>query len=225
LAAISFIIPVLNEEALVGDLLAFLRRRFPSAELVVVDGNSSDNTCEIARASCDQLLEVGRGRARQMNAGAATATGQYLFFLHADTRPGVSEAQLQAYLSGQPGWGFSRVRLDGEEFIYRVIEWTMNWRSRLTRVGTGDQMLFVRKDVWGHTGGFDNIPLMEDVEYCKRLRRLYAPCILKQAAQTSSRRWRQYGVARTVLHMWALRLGYFLGVPPQRLYQSYYGGA
>ena len=160
-----------------------------------------------------------------MNAGAAAATGQYLFFLHADTRPGVSEAQLQAYLSSRPGWGFSRVSLDGDEFVYRVIGWAMNWRSRLTRVSTGDQMLFVRRDVWSQTGGFDDIPLMEDVAYCKRLRQLSAPCILEQAVQTSSRRWREHGVFRTVLHMWALRFAYFLGVPPQRLFQSYYGGA
>ena len=221
-ATVSFVIPVLNERAIVGELLRDLRCRYPLCELIVVDGGSSDDTVAIALPLCDQLLLGERGRARQMNLGGQVASSPYIFFLHADSSPRVSATALDAYLAGAPPWGFCRVRLDGQRPWFRVIEWFMNQRSRLTAVATGDQMLFVQKAVFAQTGGFEEIPLMEDVAYSKRLRRLSPPVIISEPVLTSSRRWEEGGVTRTVLRMWLLRLGYFLGVAPDRLWRHYY---
>lgn len=224
LPSASFIIPVLNEAVGIGSLLRELRSSFPDFELVVVDGGSSDDTIDRARPLCDQLLESGAGRALQMNRGALAARGEYLFFLHADTQPGVSQAQLLESLASLPQWGFSRVRLSGDEWVYRVISCFMNWRSGLTQVATGDQMIFVTAQLFQRSGGYDEIPLMEDVAFCKRLRGVTSPCIIALPVVSSSRRWRERGVIRTVVTMWALRLAYTMGVPPQRLWQIYYGG-
>jgi len=220
---LTFVIPVLDEGGAIGDLLRQLRARYPAAELLVVDGGSADDTVAQARPLCDQLLVSEPGRATQMNRGAEAARGDYVLFLHADSEPTVTAEQLANRLSAAPAWGFCRVRLQGREWAYRCISWSMNWRSRLTRIATGDQMIFVRRDVFHGTGGFDAIPLMEDVAYCKRLRAISRPLIIPQVVQTSSRRWREQGVLRTVLHMWGLRLAFFLGVSPARLWRSYYG--
>ena len=220
---VSFVIPVLNEQEHVAGLLRNLQRQFPASELIVVDGGSSDQTVAAAMAHCSQLLVGERGRARQMNLGGRAASGDYLCFLHADSTPGVSAAQLASRLAGQPMWGFCRVRLSSSRPVFRVIEWFMNLRSRATAIATGDQMLYLRRDLFEQTGGFDCIPLMEDVAICKRLRRLGRPVIIEQPVEASSRRWEERGVARTVLDMWWLRLAYVAGVSPQRLWQHYYG--
>ena len=221
--AVSFVIPVLDEESGVADLLVDLRRRFPGSQLIVVDGGSRDRTVAAALPLCDQLLVGAQGRARQMNLGGRTATAPYLVFLHADTRPAFSGKQLEAHFAGSPAWGFCRVRLSGERGAFRVIEWFMNRRSRMTGVATGDQMLFVSRAVFEQTGGFDDIPLMEDVAYCKRLRRLSRPLVIEQSVTTSSRRWEERGVLSTVLRMWLLRLAFVAGVSPATLWKHYYG--
>jgi rSAM/selenodomain-associated transferase 2 len=218
----SFIIPVLDEAAGISPLLRALRRQYAQAEIIVVDGGSSDGTPELAAPWCDQLLPAGRGRAIQMNLGARAARGDYLFFLHADSLPGVDAAQLQSCLETSPDWGFCRVSLSGQNPAFRVIEGAMNLRSRMTRVATGDQMLFVRASLFRRTGGFAPIPLMEDVEYSKRLRKLARPTVITEPVVTSSRRWESGGIARTVLRMWGLRLAWFFGVSPQRLSRYYY---
>jgi len=221
--AISFIIPVLNEEVALPALLRDLRLRYPCSELIVVDGGSHDRTVAQAMPLCDRLLVCQPGRARQMNLGGQVALSTYLFFLHADSFPGIGAAGLQAYLARRPRWGFCRIRLSGDGACFRVIEWFMNQRSRFTRIATGDQMLFVRSDVFAQVGGFDDIPLMEDVALCKRLRRLGRPLIVQEPVLTSSRRWEESGVLATVVRMWALRLGYFVGVAPATLWRHYYG--
>lgn len=221
--AASFVIPVLNEQAIIGELLLDLRQRFPDCELLVVDGGSSDRTVAVAMPLCDQLMVSDPGRAKQMNLGGLVASSEYVFFLHADSCPGLSATELQTCLAQLPEWGFCRVRLSGRRPWFRLIEWSMNQRSRLTHVATGDQMIFVRKTLFDSSGGFESIPLMEDVEFCKRLRRLSSPHIFRQPVLTSSRRWEEGGVALTVLRMWLLRLAYFLGVSPQRLWRHYYG--
>ena len=220
---ISFIIPVLNEEAVIARLLRELRCCFADSQLIVVDGGSRDGTIAAAMPLCDQLLLGAPGRARQMNLGAAVAGGDYLFFLHADTCPVAAAAAIALCLQSRPKWGFCRVQLSGGHRVFRVIEWCMNQRSSLTRIATGDQLLFVARPVFHATGGFDDIPLMEDVAYSKRLRRVAPPAIVAASVVTSSRRWEQGGVLSTVLRMWCLRLGYFLGVAPHVLWRYYYG--
>lgn len=220
---VSFVIPVLNEAAVIAALLTRLRERFPDSELIVVDGGSSDATVPLATPLCDQLLLSEPGRAAQMNLGGNAAGGDYLAFLHADSFPGVGAGELSDSLARGTYWGFCRVRLSGRRRAFRVIEWFMNQRSRLTRVATGDQMLFVQREVFQRNGGFEPIPLMEDIAYCKQLRRLSRPKIIREPVTTSSRRWEEGGVTRTVLRMWLLRLAYFLGASPSYLWRHYYG--
>ena len=222
-ASVSFVIPVLNEQATLANLLQDLRQGYPSSQLIVVDGGSCDRTVAVAMPLCDLVLISARGRAHQMNMGGQVACSEYLCFLHADSRPGIGAMELDACLARRPQWGFCRVRLSGQRFSFRIIEWFMNQRSRLTSGATGDQMLFVQQCVFEQTGGFDAIPLMEDVAYCKRLRRLAPPLILTEPVLTSSRRWEECGVMRTVVRMWLLRLAYFLGVAPSTLWRYYHG--
>ena len=221
---VSFVIPVLNEEEGIGVLLLDLRQRYPGSELIVVDGGSNDQTVAAAMPLCDHLLAGEPGRATQMNLGGRVAKGEYILFLHADSCPGIDAEGLEACLVGQPQWGFCRVRLSGDRAVFRIIEWFINQRSRLTSVATGDQMLFLRSSLFQRTGGFDVIPLMEDVAYCKHLRRLARPLVINVPVTTSSRRWEEQGVARTILRMWLLRLAYFLGVSPSRLKAHYANG-
>lgn len=222
-ATVGFVIPVLNEQDRIAGLLSHLRAHFPRSELTVVDGGSGDRTVAAALPLCTRLLVSEAGRAAQMNLGGQVSDTDYLCFLHADSLPGVSHGQLQAYLANQPQWGFCRVRLSSPRRVFRVIEWFMNGRSRLTAVATGDQMLFVKRAVFERSGGFDPIPLMEDVAYSKRLRRLARPLVIAEPVLSSSRRWEQRGVVRTVVSMWGLRLAYFAGVSPKRLWHEYYG--
>ncbi len=223
-ASFAFILPVLNEQGRIAALLRRLRRDFPDSQLIVVDGGSSDRTVASAMPLCDQLLLCEAGRAVQMNLGGRCATRDYLCFLHADSQPGVSMGRLRSYLADNPAWGFCRVALSGRRPVFRLIEWLMNLRSTLTGVATGDQMLFMRRDVFEQTGGFEPIPLMEDVACSKRLRRLARPVVVREPVLTSSRRWEERGVVKTVLIMWGLRLAYFAGVSPWRLWRFYYGG-
>ena len=208
---VSFVIPVLNEAKQIEPLLNELRVRFSAAQVLIVDGGSTDHTVELARAQACQVLNSPPGRALQMNCGGAVASGDYLFFLHADSVPGLDADRLESYLERGPQWGFCRVRLSGKGMAFRVIEWFINHRSALTRVATGDQMLFVRRELFAASGGFDVIPLMEDVAYSKRLREVASPLIVSEPVHTSSRRWEERGIVRTVLQMWGLRLAYWLG--------------
>jgi rSAM/selenodomain-associated transferase 2 len=220
---VTFVIPVLNEQARIGAVLQQLSEQFPDAERVVVDGGSDDRTVATAMPLCQALITSEPGRAVQMNLGAQIASGDYLMFLHADSVPTVSAGELQSALADSPLWGFFRVQLDGTRRVFRLLEWAMNTRSRLTRVATGDQLQFVRRSDFIAQGGFASIPLMEDVELSKRLRRQQTPHIVAAPVITSARRWQAQGVWRTVLDMWSLRLAYVLGVSPQRLWQHYYG--
>lgn len=208
----------------IGALLESLARSFPEAQTLVVDGGSDDDTVARTLAAGCQLLIGERGRARQMNLGGQAAAGRYLFFLHADNQAPANAAEIERVLQTDPEWGFAPVRLSGRGCLLRVIERAMNLRSRVSRVATGDQMLFVRADVFKSLSGYADIPLMEDVEICKRLRRRSSPAILANAVETSSRRWESRGVVITVLQMWALRLAYACGVSPQTLWRYYYNG-
>jgi rSAM/selenodomain-associated transferase 2 len=221
---ISIIIPVRNEaQALAENLPALQLLRAAGHELIVVDGGSSDKGAKCCDGQVDQLLSSTPGRALQMNAGAAIATGDVLLFLHIDTR--LPDTALMALAQGfeHPDilWGRFDVRLSGKRRVFRLIEYMMNLRSRVSGVATGDQALFVRTAVFRQLGGFPDIPLMEDVALSKRLRQLAPPLCLRQRVTTSSRRWETHGVVQTVLLMWWLRLLYFVGIAPVKLHAMY----
>lgn len=222
---ISIVIPVLNEARRLPLLLAALRRQFVDAELIVIDGGSVDGSAALALRGADTVLLGAPGRARQLNLGAAGARGEWLLFLHADSAPAFDADELAALVAdaGPDAWGFFTITLQGRSRLLPVVAWFMNRRARFTHVATGDQGLLVRRDRFEALAGYANIPLMEDVEICKRLRRIAPPLPLHLVMRSSGRRWDEQGALRTVLSMWALRLAYWLGVPPRRLWQHYYG--
>ncbi len=219
----SVIIPVLNEASQLATRLAFLRQWSLGHELIVVDGGSRDASVEIARQYADRVLLSCPGRARQMNAGARVACGDYLLFLHCDTAPEFAMADFLDGLSRQPGWGFCRVALSGQSGVLALVALMMNLRSSLTQIATGDQMLFLQRELFEEIGGYAEIPLMEDVEICKRLRRNSRSQRTALRVVTSSRRWREQGTFKTILRMWQLRLRYWLGASPAELHRRYYG--
>lgn len=219
----SFVIPVLDEAGRLAPLLRTLRRAFPAAELIVVDGGSRDGCVAEALGVADLVLLGERGRAAQMNLGAAVARGEWLCFLHADTVPEFRAEAFACTLSAGREWGFCRVRLSGRAPLLRLVEASMNLRSRCSRVATGDQLLFLRRGVFERCGGYAPIPLMEDIELSKRLRRLGPPAGGQLRVCSSSRRWEQRGLLRTILLMWRLRFLYACGVTPATLWTRYYG--
>lgn len=216
--------PVLNEAAVIAAALAPLQRlRGAGAELILADGGSCDGTLERARDSVDRVVSSAPGRAVQMNAGASIARGRYLLFLHADTLlPESFSGDIEHWLGNAVEWGFFPVCLSGRSPLLRIIETAMCWRSRVTAVATGDQSLFVRAGLFRQISGFPAIGLMEDVAISKTLRRIARPYIEADPVVTSSRRWERRGIVKTVLLMWLLRLGYFVGVSPRRLAKIYY---
>lgn len=220
---LSIVIPVLNEVGALPALLARLKASFPRAELIVVDGGSEDASVARALEQAHAVLQTAPGRARQMNRGAAAARGDWLFFLHADSRPCFGAAELQGRLPGAPAWGFFRLRLIGRARALGLIGRFINRRAAWTRVATGDQGLIIHAELFRRCGGFAEIPLMEDVEFTKRLRARGKPLALDLYVESSARRWDEQGVAATVLRMWALRAAYGLGVSPRRLWAHYYG--
>jgi rSAM/selenodomain-associated transferase 2 len=224
LKRLSIIIPTLEEaEGIVATLesLGELRRR--GHEVIVVDGGSRDGTANLARNLADRVLAESAGRAAQMNAGARAAAGDVLLFLHADSRlpAGADRLVLQGLVAGGFAWGRFDVRIAGSHVLLRVVEAMMNVRSRLTHICTGDQGLFVRREVFDAVGGYPRQALMEDIAISARLRRVSAPLCLRERCLTSARRWESQGVLRTVVQMWWLRLQYALGAAPARLARSY----
>ncbi len=218
---ISVIIPTLNEAEHIRDLLGDLApMREHGHEIILVDGGSSDATRELAANSVDLILQVAPGRARQMNAGAEQAVGDFLWFLHADCR--VPHLAWEAVLASRRHWGRFDVQLSGQDIRLRLVERMMNLRSRVSGIATGDQGIFVRPTTFNSVGGFPDIPLMEDIALSKRLRKRAVPDCLKTGLITSSRRWENKGVLRTILLMWFLRFAYFIGVSPKRLAGIYY---
>ena len=224
-AAVSIIVPVLNEATILDKLISSLRSS-GAHEIIIVDGGSSDTTGNFLQQFTGQgnILSVSSraGRARQMNTGALGASGDILLFLHADTRlPEHYPRLLTPLLDGGFDWGRFDIRFDDDHPMMPVVSWLMNTRSRLTGIATGDQAIFVRTKVFHDLQGFADIPLMEDIELSRRLRKIGRPLCIKQRAMTSARRWRANGIVRTILLMWGLRLGFWLGLSPDRL-QSWY---
>jgi rSAM/selenodomain-associated transferase 2 len=220
---LSLILPVLNEAATVVSQLTKLQDlRASGAELLVVDGGSSDGTRALATASADRLLDAPRGRALQMNAGALASRGEVLLFVHVDTTlPPNADALIRAAIAGGAAWGRFDVSIDSRHPLLRVVAAMMNWRSRLTGIATGDQAIFVRRDAFLAVGAFPGVALMEDIALCKRLKRIARPACLRARVTTSGRRWEKHGVLRTIVLMWRLRASYFFGADPQQLALRY----
>jgi rSAM/selenodomain-associated transferase 2 len=192
---------------------------------VVVDGGSRDATLETARRVPGVItVSSARGRALQMNAGARVARGRALLFLHADTwlPDGALAAVEDALADPAVVGGRFDVRFDSPRPVLSMIAFFMNLRSRVSGVSTGDQAIFVRREIFDALGGFAGIPLMEDVELTKRLRRRGRMAALRARVTTAARKWQREGALRTMALMWALRLLFVCGVPPARLHRWYY---
>ena len=221
---LSIIIPVFNEAANISAaLIALQPLRERDAEIIVIDGGSSDDTFARASTQCDHAITTPRGRATQQNAGAQVATGDTLLFLHVDTQlPDNVDALVEAALTvDRHAWGRFDVTFstagDRHHPMLKTIAALMNVRSRMTGIATGDQCIFVRKSAFDAVGGFPDVPLMEDIALCKALKKISAPACLRERVATSARRWQKHGVWRTMMLMWWLRFAYWVGVSPARL--------
>lgn len=219
---ISIIIPAYNEAGNIQDTLAQLQAyRQAGHEVIVADGGSQDTTQALAQPLADRVITAAKGRAQQMNAGAECASGDGLVFLHADTLLPAQAATLIQLALRHRVWGRFDVRLSGRSLLLRLVERMMNLRSHLTGIATGDQAIFVRREVFKQLGGFSDIPLMEDIALSKALKHFGHPACLRQKLTTSSRRWETNGIIRTIILMWRLRFSYWLGVAPEQLAKRY----
>ena len=197
--------------------------RKDGAQVIVADGCSTDATISTALPLCDIVVTAPRGRASQMNAGAEATQGDILLFLHADTQlpENGPEALIAGLAAGKHDWGRFDVRIEGTSRLLALVAAMMNLRSRWTGIATGDQAIFVRRTAFDAVGGFPDIPLMEDIEISRRLRRLGPPLCLREKVTTSGRRWEKNGVLRTILFMWRLRLTHYFGADPAVLARQY----
>ncbi len=225
---ISVIIPALNEEAVIGYALRALRDEYErvksEVEIIVVDGGSRDSTCGIAEGLADKVITSKRGRAVQMNAGAAESSGDIFFFMHSDcTIPRGAFNLIRDALDkeGVKAGAFD-LKIGHDGAWARAVEWMANRRSRLTRVPYGDQGLFMAKETFNASGGFESIALMEDIAMGLRLRRMGQMVFIDTPMTASPRRWLKEGVLRTTLKDWALAFSFVvLKVPPERLARHY----
>jgi len=222
---LSIIIPCLNEADGIADALAALAplRLRGNAEVIVVDGGSRDGTAARAAPLADRVITSPRGRALQMNAGAASARGEILLFLHADTRlPDAADALIVDGLKrSRRGWGRFDVTIAGRHPLLGTVAGLMNLRSRVTGIATGDQAIFVTRSAFARLDGFAPLPLMEDIDFSRRAKRLSKPAALRSRVVTSARRWQRHGIWRTVALMWRLRLAFFLGADAGALARRY----
>ena len=225
MADISIIIPTYNEEIGIITFLTKLQALRPECELIVVDGGSDDDTVNIVEPLVDDVVRSDKGRALQMNVGAAKANAPILLFLHADTfLPTNALEQVQQAMDKGHKWGRFDIKLTGKSLVLSVVAWMMNKRSCMTGIATGDQALFVEKSLFEKVGGYADIALMEDIELSSKLKKQTKPYCVKAKVISSGRRWLSFGVIKTVLLMWWLRLRYFFGSDPTDLEQLYRKG-
>ena len=222
---ISIIIPVLNEVSWVIQTLTALQPlRKVGHEVIVVDGGSDDQTMSLSKPLADKAIQSPQGRGRQMNAGAKSSSGDILLFLHADTfLPKDADRLIIGGIESRKGdWGHFDVKFSGKHLLLRITELLMNLRSRMSQIATGDQAIFVKREIFEAIGGFPEMDLMEDIALSKILKRSRRPICLWQRVLTSSRRWETKGFFRTILLMWLLRIAYFFKADPKRLVRLYY---
>lgn len=223
---LSIIIPAVNEahnfERFLNALSSFRSR---GAEVIVVDGGSDDGTLEIATPLVDRIATAPRGRAAQMNAGAALARADTLLFLHADSLlPKDADIHiLREMARTERVWGRFDIKIDSSHPIFLIVARMINFRTRVSGIATGDQAIFVRRDTFEAAGKYPDIPLMEDIALSKVLRAKSRPISIADKVVTSARRWHKYGIFRTIFLMWRLRLAYFLGADPHKLARLYEG--
>jgi rSAM/selenodomain-associated transferase 2 len=217
---ISIIVPVLNEGVGLCSFLDALPSADKEIEIILADGGSSDGSITQIEGEVSYIVRCAKGRATQMNAGAAVAGGEYLLFLHADTYLPAEFKSL--VLAEGPAWGRFDVRLSGEHWAFRMIEFMMNWKSRTTGICTGDQAIFVKRKLFESIGGYAAIPLMEDIELTNRLSKICKPACIPKKLTTSSRRWEEKGILKTMLLMWYLRIRYATGTSADLLVKKYY---
>jgi rSAM/selenodomain-associated transferase 2 len=221
---LSVIVPTLNEA---DGIQVFLRALSPlrarGHEIIMADGGSKDQTMTLAADLADTVISAPPGRAAQMNAAAALAKNPVLLFLHADTfLPDAADKIIaDALVNTKKNWGRFDVTLIGQHKLLGLVAWSMNLRSRLTGIATGDQAIFVKREIFRQVNGFPAIALMEDIALTKNLRAYGAPACLRSKVASSGRRWDKHGLWHTILFMWRLRLAYFFGADPQRLARQY----
>ncbi len=218
----SIIIPTLNEADNIKTCLLRLQSWRKQCEIIVVDGGSSDNTVQLANPLVDKVISSPKGRAKQMNVGAQQASGEMLIFLHADTS--LPKNALDLIKIKDKNWGRFNIKLSGKLFMLKLVSFFMNWRSRLTGIATGDQVIFVNRGLFDQAGGYPDIALMEDIALCVVLKQINAPTCLKAKVVSSGRRWEKFGVVKTILLMWTIRLRYFFGENPEVLAKLYSRG-
>lgn len=218
---ISVIMPILNEAKILEKTLSQLQPELKSHELIVVDGGSTDASVGIAK-KYGRVITSERGRAKQLNAGAAAATGEILIFLHADIwlESGALTAVVAALSSGYVGGGF-RQKIDGKCFLYRLIEIAGDIRGKYLKVFYGDSGIFLTRTDFEKIGGFPDVPIMEEMEFSRDLQRLGKTTLLTPYIHISPRRWEARGIVRTTLNNWLITLLYFFGVSPEKLANLY----
>ena len=223
---VSIIIPTLNEEKNIQACLSALQALRCDCEIIIADGGSIDNTRQIAAPLADKVITSTPGRALQMNNGVRQAAGSVLIFLHADTYLPENALQLIAkHINKNAQWGRFDIQLSGKPFMLKVIARMMNWRSRLTGIATGDQVIFVTRRAFEQAGCYPAISLMEDIALCTALKKIGPPICLKAKVISSGRRWERNGIYKTMLLMWCLRWRYYFGANPQTLADLYRRGA
>lgn len=224
---ISIIIPTYNEETNIEAAIKHIKEYSDSGdiEIIITDGGSKDNTVAIAKSYGCLVVNGIKGRGNQLNAGAVVAKGNILLFLHADTFLPVNFIEIinDAFRKNRDPyyWGRFDVKLTGNHLLFRVVEKMISLRSKITGIATGDQAIFIDKPTFSIVNGFKDIPLMEDVDITRRLKRLSPPICLKQCVITSSRRWEDKGIIKTILLMWMLRFLFFIRVNPKHLLRLY----
>jgi rSAM/selenodomain-associated transferase 2 len=220
---ISVIMPVLNESV---NLQRAIDSTQPSdnIEVIIVDGGSTDDTCQVAAARGIKVIVSPPGRSKQMNLGAAAATGDILLFLHGDSRlPEGFDQLIRQVMSGDqpPIAGAFRLGIEAPQASLRWVERGVNWRSQVCQMPYGDQGIFLRAKVFKEIGGFPDLPIMEDFELMRRLRQQGKILIVPQPVMTSARRWLQKGILKTTVINQLMVLGYLGGVSPARLVELY----